>query len=52
MTPSSLPACAVPPRDASALARARAWLACRPCAAGWVVYLALAALAVAHFGGR
>jgi len=44
--------CAVPARDASPLARARAFVACRPCVVGWVLYLALAILLVAFAGAR
>jgi hypothetical protein len=44
--------CAVPSRDASLLARARAFAACRPCLVGWAVYLTVAILLVVFAGAR
>jgi len=46
------PACAVPARDASTLARARSFVACRPCVLGWALYLAVAILLVVFAGAR
>ena len=45
-------ACAVPARDASALERVRAFVACRPCVVGWGLYLAIAILLVVFAGAR
>jgi len=45
-------ACEVPARDASLLTRARAFVACRPCAAGWALYVAAAILLIVLFGAR
>lgn len=45
-------ACAVPARDASPLARVRAFVACRPCVVGWALYLAFAVLLVVFAGAR
>jgi hypothetical protein len=47
-----VPSCVVPPRDPSLLARARAFVACRPCAIGWVAYLVVAILLVVFAGTR
>jgi hypothetical protein len=45
-------ACPVPARGASAWQRARAFAACRPCVAGWAIYLVVAFLIVALYGVR
>lgn len=42
--------CAVPPRDASLLARARAFVVCRPCLTGWAIYLVAAIVVIALWG--
>ena len=44
-------ACARSPRAGNVRQRLRAFVACRPCAVGWAVYLAVAILIVALFGG-
>ena len=44
--------CAVPVREASPLARARAFVACRPCLIGWATYLVVAILLVVFAGAR
>jgi len=45
-------ACVVPAATASRLARLRAFIACRPCVAGWALYLVAAILVVALDGAR
>jgi hypothetical protein len=45
-------ACPVATRDASPWQRARAFAACRPCVAGWAVFLVVAVLIVALYGDR
>jgi hypothetical protein len=40
------------PHEAGRLQHVRAFIACRPCVAGWVVYLAAAVLIVALYGSR
>jgi hypothetical protein len=49
---SRVSSCAAPARDASPLTRARAFVACRPCVAGWALYLAVAILLVVFTGAR
>ena len=44
--------CGLPARDASLVARARAFVACRPCVLGWAVYLAAAIVLVALYGSH
>jgi hypothetical protein len=44
--------CALPPRAATRRERIVAFLACRRCAVGWAVYLAVAILIVALSGAR
>ena len=45
-------ACRIPVHEASPWQRARAFAACRPCVAGWAVYLVVAVLIVALYGVR
>ena len=47
-----VPSCVVPSRDPSPLARARAFVACRPCVIGWAAYLVVAILLVVFAGAR
>ena len=44
--------CGVPVREASPLARARAFVACRPCVIGWATYFIAAILLVVFAGAR
>jgi len=47
-----VPSCAAASRHPSPLARARAFVACRPCAIGWAAYLVVAILLVVFAGAH